>query len=155
MPLTQSTLFFRPRSKCVPTPVRSNGETLNGRITMNLTPLRPRLVHAVSLFSAIATLTASAQSGSWTNIAPAGNWSDPLNWLNGIVASGPGAVAGFNTIDLTNAITVTIDDFSRTNGHIVFSDTDTNTAFSWTLAGVGLTAPTNLTVTVSNLGPNQ
>ncbi len=105
----------------------------------------------LGLSAAIAgSVRADAQSGTWTNQA-SGSWSDPLNWLGGVVATGSGSTALFNTIDvLTNAtpITVTADysdavnGYGITNANIFFGDTVTNDGVgSWILAegGLGIT----------------
>jgi fibronectin-binding autotransporter adhesin len=111
--------------------------------------------------STLLSLSAQAQSGTWTNLN-SGLWSDTANWLNGIVASGSGSVADFSTTDITNELghVVTLD-ASRTLGSLTISDTDTNTPASWILntnnpAGPNLTlAGGTTTITVGTLGPTN
>lgn len=104
-----------------------------------------------TILSALAMLasvvTASAQSGTWTNtIAADGTnridtyWSDATNWLDAVVADGANNTAFFNATDLpTNtAVFVTVDDpgfIGRTIGNMYFGDNDTSGGTAnWTLA---------------------
>ncbi len=87
-----------------------------------------RLAGAVVLVSVGA---ARGQSGTWTNNA-SGNWSDPINWTNGIVASGAGNLADFSTVNITGNRTVTLDG-DRTIGIVQFKDTSQSQ--TWTLSG--------------------
>jgi autotransporter-associated beta strand protein len=94
-----------------------------------------------------------AADGTW-NTAASGNWSDTTKWTAGIVAdggNGSASTAFFNTLDLTGNLTVTLDTV-RTNGNLVFADTDASTPASWILSGnkLFLSGPTP-TITVSNL----
>ena len=96
---------------------------------------------ATLLLLLVASLTTSrAADGTWTNVS-GGNWSDPLNWLGGIVADGAGSKADFSTLDLTAFPVVTLDS-PRTIGSLVFGDTDTSSPGGWVL--------TNSTLTLSN-----
>ena len=118
------------------------------------------LVSTVCVLLMASLLSVRAQNGTWIN-GSGGTWATAANWQNGIVADGIGNTASFNAVDIVtnlsivNPITVTIDDFARTNSNLVFADLDTNTPASWSLTGAGLTAPTNFFVTVSNLAPGQ
>ena len=69
------------------------------------------LIAGLLLLASAASL--QAQSGTWTNTASGGLWSATGNWLNGIVADGPGNTADFSTIDITGNNTVHLD----ANGH--------------------------------------
>ncbi len=98
------------------------------------------------LFCAIVR-SALGQNGTWINPA-GGSWSDPANWLNGIIAKGAGSTADFTTIDVpAGTITVTADFDPQTSlpfviGNLLFGDTDpTNGVGNWILAdgGGGLT----------------
>lgn len=74
----------------------------------------------------------SAQTnGTWT-LNGSGDWSTPANWDLGNVASGPGAIADFSTLDLTANQTVNLDapftigtltsgDFTTASNNWVFS----------------------------------
>src|SRR4051812_5005739 len=81
----------------------------------------------VALLAAVGALgiladTAHAASGTWTN-TNSGNWSDTGNWFNGIVASGSGFTADFNSIDLNGDVTAHLDT-SRTITSLIFGDID-------------------------------
>jgi len=60
--------------------------------------------------------SAHAQSGTW-NVDADGLWSDPNNWLNGIIADGAGNLADFSAIPITAERTVILDT-SRTLGSL-------------------------------------
>ncbi len=104
------------------------------------------------------TINATA-SGAWINAASGGLWSNGTNWLGGVVANGAGSTADFNTLNLTANNTVRLDS-PRTVGNIIFGDTNTASAASWTLDGNGdssnglalAVASGNPTVTVNALG---
>lgn len=109
-----------------------------------------------------ATFSASAQSGTWTNLTAgdaSGNWTAAANWQSSSIASGSGNTATFN-LDITANSTVTLN-APVTIGNLTFGDTDTNTAASWTLGNGGNTnntltlAGTLPTVTVANMGAGQ
>jgi len=93
-------------------------------------------------------------SGTWTNTA-GGTWSTAGNWLGDTVATGSESTADFNTLNLAEDTTVTVDS-ARTIGNLVFGDTDTSSAAGWTLTGSALTlAGTTPTVTVNALGDTK
>lgn len=77
----------------------------------------------------IPPLTAS---GTWTN-ATGGPWGTAGNWLGDIAATGSDSTADFGTLNLTADTTVDLDS-ARTIGNLVFGDTDTSSAASWTLS---------------------
>ena len=79
-----------------------------------------------------ATLQISVlpQQATWIQSA-GGSWNTSSHWLGGLIASGVGTTARFDTIDLTAASTVTLDG-SKTIGHLVFGDT--SPSHNWTLA---------------------
>ena len=100
-----------------------------------------------------------AADGTWTNDASTA-WSFTGSWLNGTVAGGAGAVADFNTIDLTADRKVTLD-LSLHIGTLKFGDTgeaDCNWALdasesAWLTLDAGAAIPvvfvSNQTATVS------
>ena len=77
--------------------------------------------------------TLHATNGTWTNSATNSTWGTTTNWSSGTVAGGIDAVADFSTLDLTAARTVSLG-ANFTVGSLLFSDTNTTTAFNWTLA---------------------
>jgi hypothetical protein len=85
----------------------------------------------ISLTAALlmAGLSASAQSGTWTNLA-SGSWSAAANWNNAIIASGADSTADFSTLDITGDVTVTLDG-TRTIGNLSFGDT--SASHNWIL----------------------
>jgi autotransporter-associated beta strand protein len=74
----------------------------------------------LTLAAAVIAMTAGnsslAQSGAW-NVDADGTWSNPGNWLDGIVADGAGNTADFSAFPITAERTVTLDT-SRTLGTI-------------------------------------
>jgi autotransporter-associated beta strand protein len=100
-------------------------------------------------------------SGAWINLASGGLWGNGANWLGGVVANGAGSTADFGTLNLTANNTVRLDS-PRTIGNLVFGDTNTTSAASWTLDGNGdpsnglalSTVSGTPTVTVNALGTN-
>ena len=96
-------------------------------------------------------------TATWTSTATPQSWDTAANWLNSIVGTGSGNTADFSTVNLT-ADTVVNLTTPRTIGSLVFGDTDTSTAASWTLANNGssgnklILAGTTPTVTVNALG---
>lgn len=84
------------------------------------------------LLASLVSLQAQTD-GRWTGAtsgtAPAANFSNTANWLNGIVADGPGATAAFVYNPISDGGTAgsalaggLIFDTNRTLGHIVFED---------------------------------
>lgn len=116
-----------------------------------------KIIITAGVFALI--LSAQAQSGTWTNLNDS-VWSASTNWLNGTVADGSGTTADFSTTDQLSTRTVILDS-SRTNGNLVFADTDTNTAAGWVLTtnipgGQVLTlAGSAPTITVNALAPGN
>ena len=100
-------------------------------------------------------------SGAWINAASGGLWSNGANWLGGVVANGAGSTADFGTLNLTANNNVRLDS-PRALGNLVFGDTNTTSAASWTLDGNGdpsnglalSVASGNPTITVNALGTN-
>ena len=76
---------------------------------------------------------APTASGNWiSNVS--GDWSNAGNWQGGTIADGFGNTAGFNTLDITTDVTVTLDT-SRTIGSLVVGDT--NGTHRYTIAASG------------------
>jgi rhamnogalacturonan endolyase len=95
-------------------------------------------------------------SGAWIQPVSGGLWSQPVNWLNAVVADGSTNSANFATLDLTASNTVHLDS-AHTINSLAFGDIDPTTPASWILddngAGNTLTlAGTTPTITVSALG---
>ncbi len=110
----------------------------------------------------VAAATASgalAADGTWAS-ASSGNWSTSGKWAGGVIASGAGSTANFNTVDLTADTTVHLDG-DRTLTNLVFGDTGTSTAGGWILDNNGtvtnnlILAGTVPTVTVNALGAGK
>ncbi len=90
-------------------------------------------------------------TGQW-NTNAGGSWTDPANWLNGVVPAAPGDTAAFGPI-LTNPLGATVSlDGNQTVAGITFN----STAGSYTLArGTGGTLTLQgSTTSVSNLAIN-
>ena len=73
--------------------------------------------------------SAGAVDGTWTS-AGGGSWSANGNWDDNLIATGIQAGAGFNAVDLTTNVTVTVDGV-RTVGNLVFGDS--NPSHDWFL----------------------
>lgn len=116
----------------------------------------------LTLILLVTGISASAQSGTWTNVdgptGPgdgSGTWSTAANWQGGIVANGIDAIATFNLPITTNSI-INLDS-SRTIGNLVFGNTSsggsTTTTTNWVLNNNTLTLQTSTgtpTITVNN-----
>ncbi len=100
-------------------------------ISKNTRPFISRF--ALLLIPIFFSGTLNATNGTWTNSATNSTWGATTNWSGGTVASGIDAVADFSTLDLTAARTVSLG-ANFTVGSLLFSDTNTTTAFNWTLA---------------------
>ena len=93
----------------------------------------------------------------WNSTTTPQPWDTAANWLNNIVGTGSGNTADFNTVNLTTDSVVNLTT-PRTIGNLIFGDTDTSSAASWTLANNGVSgnkltlAGTTPTVTVNALG---
>ena len=82
--------------------------------------------------------TAPNANGSWVANA-SGNWGNAANWAAGVIADGAGALADFNTLNITTDVTVSLDT-SRTIGELYIGDT--NGTHRYTIAPVSGTALT-------------
>lgn len=69
-----------------------------------------------------APAATTGTTGYWSSNA-SGTWSTPANWVGANVASGAGATAHFDALDLTNNVTVTLNT-SRTIGNVHVGDTN-------------------------------
>jgi autotransporter-associated beta strand protein len=100
----------------------------------------------------------AAMDGTWI-VDGGGSWNVGTNWQDGNIADGSGATATISRDVPTTGATITLD-APRTIGNLIFGDTDTSTAGSWTLnAGTGspaLTlAGTTPTITVNPMGSGK
>lgn len=100
---------------------------------------------------------AQGADGTW-NVDSSGNWntSTTSSWLDGIVAEGASSTASF-TNNITTGRTVTLTE-PMTIGTVIFGDSDTSSAGSWTLTGSAtnkLTLAGAATITVNALGTNS
>ncbi len=109
--------------------------------------------------TALLDVDATRSTAIWTNTA-GGTWSTAGNWLDNVVGGGSGKTADFNTLNITADTTVDLDS-ALTIGNLVFGDTDTSSAFGWTLDNNGsgsniLTlAGATPTITVNALGDTK
>ncbi|WP_265593941.1 autotransporter-associated beta strand repeat-containing protein [Haloferula sp. BvORR071] len=85
----------------------------------------------LSCATVCAISAAHAQSGTWTGVASPALWSNTANWTGGIVASGSGNTAHFETIDLPDGPFQLSLDTPRTLSNLSFGDINTTTAGSW------------------------
>jgi autotransporter-associated beta strand protein len=99
-------------------------------------------------------------AATWTATTTPASWNTTANWLNNLVGTGSGNTADFNTVNLPADTTVNLT-APRTIGSLIFGDTDTSSAASWTLANNGSGANTltlaggTPTVTVNALGAGK
>ena len=125
---------------------------------------RPASLAAIALTLGTAgTLfldSARAADGTWSADTTPLFWNatDTGNWASGIVADGSGSTANF-TNDITGDRVVTID-ATKSISNIVFGDSDTTTAGSWTIETTGFSNTLNLlgttpTITVNALGSGK
>jgi autotransporter-associated beta strand protein len=99
--------------------------------------------------------------GVWIRSESGGLWSANTNWQNGIIASGAGTIANFNTLEIDDITLVQLDS-PRTIGNLIFGDTDILSAASWVIDDQGAAANTltlataggTPTITVNALGVN-
>ncbi|MBN8461065.1 MAG: autotransporter-associated beta strand repeat-containing protein [Verrucomicrobia bacterium] len=71
----------------------------------------------------------TADSATW-NVDADGLWSDPANWLNGVIPNASGAPVHFEVLQQTGPSTVTLDS-NRTVGSLTFGNTNN---FPWSVA---------------------
>jgi autotransporter-associated beta strand protein len=122
------------------------------------TPLK--LVMVLGLLAVDRLALSASTSGRWVQASSGGLWSNPANWLSGVVAEGSGATADFSTINITADNTVHLD-APHTLTALIFGDTDISTPGGWLLDDNGnaantLTlAGTNPSITVSALGAGK
>ena len=69
-------------------------------------------------------------NGTWLRALSGGLWSDNANWQDGIVGSGAGNTAAFNTIELVDDNIVRLDS-PQTIGNLVFGDSDPGSTGNW------------------------
>jgi autotransporter-associated beta strand protein len=127
------------------------------RSSMKLRRTRCLLSAASALLLAPAAF-AQDQNGTWNTTTSLQSWATAGNWTDSKIANGSGFTADFSTLNLTADTTVNLDG-ARTIGNLIFGDTDTSSAGSWTLAagsGGPLTlAGTSPTITVNTLGAGK
>jgi autotransporter-associated beta strand protein len=78
-----------------------------------------------------STTVSKASNGTWIGDVD-GSWTEPANWVGGIIADGPDSTAFF-TADVTAFRIISLDT-NRTIGHIQFSDANTGTPGGWVLS---------------------
>jgi|GEM_PF-1286340 len=120
------------------------------RIRTSSYPVTKPSFRAVLVVSAMSVLAQAvhAASGTWENATSGDTWSDTGAWLSSTVADGADSTADFSALDISGAVSVTFD-ASHTLGYLVFGDTNTSTAGTWTLAdtlnsGLALTLQTTV-----------
>lgn len=110
----------------------NNTDNLDTKIDMKKATLI--LAAALAIFT---TAPAAAQNGVWTNDVD-GVWSDPANWLNGVVADGSGNTATFSNsfaaVSVSLDTPVTIGNIRFVQGSITVSNNGVD-ANVLTLAG--------------------
>jgi autotransporter-associated beta strand protein len=117
---------------------------------MNLTNARKFLSTAAALVALLATSAPSfADNGIWTSTT-GGLWSDTNNWSGGIVADGADNFADFNSVDLPAGTSTVRLDSARTITSLIFGDTATATAGTWSLTNNG--NPDNILTLASSSG---
>jgi fibronectin-binding autotransporter adhesin len=70
--------------------------------------------------------------GTWISTAT-GDWTDPLNWLDGHIAGESGSRAHFETIDVPSGGIMVHLNSTPTIGRLYFGDTNPSTAGGWTI----------------------
>ncbi|MDA3925743.1 MAG: autotransporter-associated beta strand repeat-containing protein [Kiritimatiellae bacterium] len=89
-----------------------------------------------------------------------GLWSTAVNWQDNIIGLGESNTVDFSSLDISADATVSLDS-ERTIGKLIFGDTVTNSAASWTLDNNSSTANTltlggtTPTITVNSLGADK
>jgi rhamnogalacturonan endolyase len=78
-------------------------------------------------------------NGIWLQPASGGLWSEPLNWMNAVIADGSTSSANFSTLDLTATNTVHLDS-PRTLNSATFGDASATTPASWVVDNNGIAA---------------
>jgi autotransporter-associated beta strand protein len=90
---------------------------------------------STSIVGLFTTQVPQANSGSGTwDVDSNGLWSNNTNWLNGVIADGPGNTADFSTLNITGDRTVTLDT-SRTIGSLRFGNPSGTQ--NWTVSSSG------------------
>lgn len=80
------------------------------------------IAYSSTEFGPLPPSAPTGTDGTWISNA-SGNWSSASNWQAGTIADGSGATAHFDTLNLTNDVTVNLDS-SRTIGQLLIGDTD-------------------------------
>lgn len=114
-------------------------------------------VTATAEVTVVDTAGPPPANGTWTN-GTGGSWATNSNWAGGVIASGTGNTADFNTLNITADTTVTLDG-ARAIGNLVFGDTNISSTAGWALTngsgGSLFLAGTTPTITVNPLGTGK
>jgi autotransporter-associated beta strand protein len=124
-----STIYFSTNGL----PPTTNSAVYAGPILVPANALVTFQAYAVKAGSADSPM-ASATYGTvttptWTALA-GGSWTNPSNWLNGVLAGGSGGTADFSQLTLVSNLAVTLDG-AQTIGNLVFGDGGNH--YTWTL----------------------
>lgn len=113
--------------------------TITGNSSSQLQSMQVRNINGLGL-----------ANGVWNTTTTNQTWSTAASWLGSSIASGSAMMANFGTLDITADTTARLDS-SRTIGSLIFGDTTTSTAGSWTLDNNG--TPTNV-LTLAGTAPS-
>lgn len=117
------------------TPV--SGQTGSALVTVTVTnPLGQTAASQFTLFVTNNAATNVPASGNWI-VNASGTWADPANWSGGMVATGADMTATF-AVDVT-ATRFINNDFPRTLGSLVFSDSNPGTPGGWVITNSPIT----------------
>ena len=125
-------------------------------LPITMKPPKNRFI-AISAAFVGFSVPAFADSGTWNTTTSGALWTLNTNWLGSNIADGTGFTADFSQLDIAADTTVALNG-TRTIGSLIFGDTTTATAGSWTLNG-GANALTldgaTPTITVNALGTGK
>lgn len=114
-----------------------SGQTGSALLTVTVT--NPAGASVSSRFTLTVTNTGGTMepaSGSWASDA-SGRWSDPANWVGGMVATGANQTATFS-LDVT-AVRFVDNNSPRVLGHLTFGDADTLSPGQWVITNQPIT----------------
>jgi autotransporter-associated beta strand protein len=101
-------------------------------VTTNNAGFYTVIANSVTSAPAVLMISAPAGSGVWTNLN-GGSWGVSNNWSGDLAAGGTDSIANFSTLNLSLAPTVTLDG-ARTNGTLLFGDSNPLKNHNWTLS---------------------